>query len=80
MGTRVGCGVGKAGREWKATLVEASRSALANELRVAPALAALDTHIIGHGLDAWPKNTKAMSVPTQRGRLRLVVVRGFVVG
>lgn len=58
----------------KATLIAPSRSALENELRLAPEFAALDRHVIAHGLAAWPKNTKMLPAPPQRERLRLVVV------
>lgn len=60
--------------ESKPTLVAPSRSALANELRLAPELAALDSHVIAHGLADWPGKTKPLPAPPKRARLRLVVV------
>ena len=60
--------------ESKAILVAPSRSALANELNLAPEFAALDNHVIAHGLAAWPEGTKTLPTPPKRDRLRLVVV------
>ena len=60
--------------ESKPTLVSPSRSALDNELKLAPEFAALDSHVIPHGLADWPKGTKALPPPPKRTRLRLVVV------
>ena len=56
------------------TLVAPSRSALANELKLAPQFSALDSHVIAHGLAAWPKSTKMSPTRPKRDRLRLVVV------
>ncbi|MFZ2235530.1 MAG: hypothetical protein WAV67_04035, partial [Dokdonella sp.] len=60
--------------ESKATLVAPSRSALNNELKLAPEFVALDGHVIAHGLAAWPNGTNASAAPPKRDRLRLVVV------
>ena len=57
----------------RATLVAPSRSALANELRLAPELAALPSHVIAHGLAAWPAGTAKVAAPPARERLRLVM-------
>ena len=57
-----------------ATLVAPSRSALANELRLAPEFATLDSHVIAHGVAAWSSGTTALPAPPKRERLRLVVV------
>ena len=53
-------------------LVAPSRSALANHVRLAAELAALDAAVIPHGLAAWPRNVTLPSPPA-RERLRLVV-------
>ncbi len=60
-------------RDIHATLVAPSRSALADDLRLAPELALLPAHVIGHGLDGWPAGTVRVSAPPSRDRLRLVV-------
>lgn len=59
-------------RATNATLVAPSRSALANHLRLAPELAALDADVIAHGLAAWPRQA-TLPAPPARERLRLVV-------
>ncbi|HET6545118.1 MAG TPA: glycosyltransferase [Rhodanobacteraceae bacterium] len=58
--------------ESRATLVAPSRSALANELRLAPELSALPSHIVAHGF-AWPAAAPRAPQPPQRRRLRLVL-------
>lgn len=57
----------------RATLVAPSRSALANQLRLAPELAALPSHVIAHGLAAWPDDSPRVGAPPARERLRLVM-------
>jgi GT2 family glycosyltransferase len=62
----------------QATLVAPSHSALANELRLAPALGTLAHEVIPHGF-AWPADVAALAPPPRRQRLRLVMcgrVRG----
>ncbi len=60
-------------QEAHATLVAPSRSALANHLRLAPALATLPNRVIAHALAPWPDGTQALPAPPRRERLRLVV-------
>jgi len=55
------------------TLVAPSRSALADELRLAAELAALPSHVIGHGLGAWPRSARRCGPPPPRPRLRLAI-------
>ncbi len=57
----------------RATLVAPSRSALEADLALAPELAALPAHVIGHGLAAWPASAPRPGDPPARERLRLVV-------
>lgn len=56
-----------------AQLIAPSRSALANDLRLAPELASLATTVIAHGLDAWPVLAPRAAAPIARGKLRLVM-------
>ena len=56
-----------------AILVAPSRSALANDLRLAPELKTLQTAVIAHGLSRWPIEPPARARPPQRGRLRLLI-------
>ena len=60
-------------RAAQATLIAPSRSALANQLKLAPELRDLRTHVIAHGLAAWPLAAPAVTPRSSRGRLRLVV-------
>jgi GT2 family glycosyltransferase/glycosyltransferase involved in cell wall biosynthesis len=60
--------------EARATLIAPSRSALANQRRLAPELAALPSHVIAHGLAAWPDGTVRAGEPPARERLRLVMI------
>ncbi len=53
-------------------LVAPSRSALANDLRLAPELRVLTSTVIAHGLSAWPGELVRASTPPSRPRLRLV--------
>ncbi len=53
-------------------LVAPSRSALDNDLRLAPELRVLASAIIPHGLSAWPGEPARASKPPSRPRLRLV--------
>ncbi|MGA9342711.1 MAG: glycosyltransferase [Rhodanobacteraceae bacterium] len=55
-----------------AVLVAPSRSALANELRLAPELGQLPQHVIAHGC-RWPDSVPRVPEPPPRERLRLVV-------
>ena len=57
----------------RATLVAPSGSALANQRRLAPELAALPSQLIAHGLAAWPDGTMRTAAPPARERLRLVM-------
>ena len=57
----------------KATLIAPSRSALANELRLAPELRELHAHVIAHGLAPWPVDAPRIGIAPRRDRLRLVV-------
>ena len=50
-----------------------SRSALSNELRLAPELGTLPAHVIAHGLSAWPHASATIDGPPARERLRLVI-------
>ncbi|MEO7200865.1 MAG: glycosyltransferase family 4 protein, partial [Dokdonella sp.] len=54
-------------------LIAPSQSALRNELRLAPELAVLPQHVIGHGLAPWPHADAQLTEPPTRTRLRLVV-------
>ena len=56
-----------------AQLVAPSRSALANELRLAPELSALRSAVIPHGLAGWPAGSPRSSDPPPRDRLRIVI-------
>jgi glycosyltransferase involved in cell wall biosynthesis len=60
--------------EAQVTLVAPSRSALANELRLAPELSALRNAVIQHGLAAWPHDAPKTEAPPERGKLRLVMI------
>ena len=62
----------RAMRDADVTLVAPSRSALANQIRLAPELAAQAAHVIAHGLAPWPQPPR-ITVPPARTRLRLVV-------
>ena len=53
-------------------LIAPSRSALANDLRLAPELRVLTSTIIAHGLSTWPGEVARASTPPSRPRLRLV--------
>ena len=57
----------------RATLVAPSRSALTNDLRLAPELGALPAHVTAHGLAAWPDGCATIDAPPARERLRLVM-------
>ena len=57
----------------KATLAAPSRSALANDLRLAPPLAALPSAVIPHGLAPWPAAAPRSGPVPARPRLRLVI-------
>ncbi|HEY6941028.1 glycosyltransferase [Dokdonella sp.] len=70
---RVRDGFVAAALDARATLVAPSRSALANELRLAPELAALRAAVIAHGLADWPDGTTRVPAPPTRERLRLVM-------
>lgn len=59
--------------EARAILVAPSRSALADDLILAPELAALEHAIVPHGLAAWPDGNTRLPTPPARERLRLVV-------
>ncbi|HEY0231698.1 MAG TPA: glycosyltransferase [Dokdonella sp.] len=56
-----------------ANLVAPSRSALQNQLRLAPELRALPAQVIPHGLAAWPADATRSDAPPARPRLRLLV-------
>jgi len=58
----------------RATLVAPSASALANQIRLAPELAALPARVIGHGLAPWPAAAPRVPAPPARARLRLVML------
>ena len=58
----------------RASLLAPSHSALANQLRLAPELAALRHEVIGHGLALWPDETRHSSAPPARDKLRLVMI------
>ncbi len=60
-------------RAARATLVAPSRSALANQLRLAPELRDLPTHIVPHGLAPWPTTAPAAIARPAHDRLRLLV-------
>jgi GT2 family glycosyltransferase/glycosyltransferase involved in cell wall biosynthesis len=60
-------------RAAQATLIAPSRSALANQLRLAPELRDLRTQVIAHALAAWPISAPATAPRASRGRLRLLV-------
>ena len=57
----------------RATFVAPSRSALANQLRLAPELGALPAHVVAHGLAAWPHGSARVDEPPARARLCLVM-------
>ncbi|MEP7042979.1 MAG: glycosyltransferase [Dokdonella sp.] len=56
-----------------ASLIAPSRSALTNQLRLAPELRALPAHVITHGFAAWPADAPRISAPPERDRLRVLV-------
>ncbi|MGA8277850.1 MAG: glycosyltransferase [Rhodanobacteraceae bacterium] len=56
----------------RAVLLAPSRSALANDLRLAPELRDLPQHVIAHGF-AWPQTAPRAPLPPTRERLRLVL-------
>ena len=56
----------------KAVLVAPSRSAMQAHLKLAPDLAALEQHVIPHGVVTWPESLPA-SEGRAAGRLRLVI-------
>jgi O-antigen biosynthesis protein len=58
--------------EARVQLVAPSQSALDNDLRLAPELAALPSAIIPHGLSAWPGDVARARTPPVRSKLRLV--------
>ncbi len=64
----------RAAVEAQATLVAPSRSALANELRLAPELSTLRNAVIPHGLAAWPHDVPKAEAPATREKLRLVMI------
>jgi len=64
----------RAALDAQATLVAPSRSALANELRLAPELAALRNAVIPHGLAAWLHDAPHVEAPPARDKLRLVMI------
>jgi GT2 family glycosyltransferase/glycosyltransferase involved in cell wall biosynthesis len=57
----------------QATLIAPSRSALRNQLRLAPAWRDLAAQVIEHGLAAWPADAAQPAAPPARDRLRLLV-------
>ena len=60
-------------RAAQATLIAPSRSALANQLRLAPELCDLRTHVVAHGLAPWPAAAPTVIPRSSRDRLRLIV-------
>lgn len=60
-------------REAAAILIAPSRSALANQLRLAPELRELSAHVIAHGLAPWPTGAGKLPLPPPRERLRLLL-------
>lgn len=56
----------------QAVLIAPTRSALANQLRLAPELRGLPADVIAHGLAPWPAPAP-LPVPPHRERLRLLV-------
>ncbi|MEO7916744.1 MAG: glycosyltransferase, partial [Dokdonella sp.] len=58
----------------KPVMVAPSRSALTNQMKLAPEFGVLDGRVIAHGLAPWPKSAKPIASAPQRERLRLVVV------
>ena len=50
--------------------VAPSRSALANQLRLAPELATLRNAVIPHGLAAWPHDAPHVEAPPLRDKRR----------
>jgi len=57
----------------RARLVAPSRSALDNQLRLAPALGELPAAVVAHGLAPWPADAPRAGMPPPRAKLRLVV-------
>jgi GT2 family glycosyltransferase/glycosyltransferase involved in cell wall biosynthesis len=60
-------------RAAQAVLIAPTRSALANQLRLAPELRGLRADVIAHGLAPWPAASAPLPVPAHRERLRLLV-------
>ncbi len=61
-------------RAAQATLIAPSRSALANQLRLAPELHDLPTHVVPHGMAAWSTcATPVTSARPAHDRLRLLI-------
>jgi GT2 family glycosyltransferase/glycosyltransferase involved in cell wall biosynthesis len=60
-------------RSAQAVLIAPTRSALANQLRLAPELRGLRTDVIAHGVAPWPAPAPLPSAPPNRERLRLLV-------
>ncbi|MET0226017.1 MAG: glycosyltransferase, partial [Dokdonella sp.] len=56
-----------------ASLAAPSRSALQNQLRLAPELRALPAQVIAHGLAPWPAHAPRIEAGPARPRLRLLV-------
>ncbi|HNR91185.1 MAG TPA: glycosyltransferase [Dokdonella sp.] len=60
--------------EARTILVAPSRSALADDLILAPELASLEHAIVPHGLAAWPEPNARLPAPPARERLRLLIL------
>lgn len=60
--------------EARVGLLAPSRSALANHLRLAPALDGRVAHVIPHGLAPWPGETPSIPPPPSRRRLRALII------
>ncbi len=60
-------------RRANATLIAPTRSAMANQLRLAPQLRDLRQHVVPHALAPWPGGTQQIAAPPPRTRLRLLV-------
>ncbi len=59
--------------ESRTQLIAPSRSALDNDLRLAPELQGLNATVIAHGLSAWPGEVARALAPPTRPHLRLVL-------
>lgn len=57
----------------RAQLVAPSHAVLANVQRIAPALAVLPSHVIGHGCAPWPQSLPVPPWPRQGQKLRVLV-------